>query len=321
MPQLTPEGQRIVEDLARRYGFGSDAVTVMLQAVAAGGGAMAQFDHPEFGGMGQWSRGGMTMIGDMFNNALKARVEGLCSELASVVGQYSSPQRFTSSQSQSQGGAPMAMMGDVSLFVPMAGRASATWWPAELGQPSSVGQQNDIRYAVFPATRRLALLVNGVLSVYDTLDHQIGGVSQQQSGDASLSFTSQYGLVRLSALPAVSGDEPRQPAPADAAAPAASQPASAVPPADAPAPAPAASAAPAGWVPAASVALEPAALPPLSQQRGAPTPAPEAPARPPAAGSSDDIFAKLERLAELRDKGILSEDEFAAKKAELLSRL
>lgn len=192
MPQLTPEGQRIVEDLARRYGFGTDAVTVMLQAVAVGGGTMAQFDHPEFGGMGQWSRGGMTMIGDMFNNALKARVDGLCAELAGVVSQHSNPRRFTASQSQSQsqGGAPMAMMGDVSLFVPMAGRASATWWPAELGQPSSVGQQNDIRYAVFPATRRLALLVNGVLSVYDTLDHQIGGVSQQQSGDASLSFTS-----------------------------------------------------------------------------------------------------------------------------------
>ena len=51
MPQLTPEGQRIVEDLARRYGFSNDAVTVMLQAVAAGGGTMAQFDHPEFGGM------------------------------------------------------------------------------------------------------------------------------------------------------------------------------------------------------------------------------------------------------------------------------
>ena len=40
-----------------------------------------------------------------------------------------------------------------------------------------------------------------------------------------------------------------------------------------------------------------------------------------AAAPGDDIFAKLERLAGLRDKGILSEEEFAAKKAELLSRL
>jgi Short C-terminal domain len=34
-----------------------------------------------------------------------------------------------------------------------------------------------------------------------------------------------------------------------------------------------------------------------------------------------DIFAKIERLADLQKKGILSPDEFAAKKAELLSRL
>jgi hypothetical protein len=34
-----------------------------------------------------------------------------------------------------------------------------------------------------------------------------------------------------------------------------------------------------------------------------------------------DIFAKIERLAELQQKGILSPEEFAAKKAELLSRL
>jgi hypothetical protein len=34
-----------------------------------------------------------------------------------------------------------------------------------------------------------------------------------------------------------------------------------------------------------------------------------------------DIFAKIERLAELLQKGMLSEAEFASKKAELLSRL
>lgn len=34
-----------------------------------------------------------------------------------------------------------------------------------------------------------------------------------------------------------------------------------------------------------------------------------------------DIFAKIERLAELRQKGILSEEEFAGKKSKLMSRL
>jgi putative oligomerization/nucleic acid binding protein len=34
-----------------------------------------------------------------------------------------------------------------------------------------------------------------------------------------------------------------------------------------------------------------------------------------------DILAKIERLADLQRKGIVSPEEFAAKKAELLSRL
>ena len=44
----------------------------------------------------------------------------------------------------------------------------------------------------------------------------------------------------------------------------------------------------------------------------------------PAAGatsSADEIFSRIERLAELRQKGILTEEEFAAKKTELLARL
>jgi Short C-terminal domain len=56
------------------------------------------------------------------------------------------------------------------------------------------------------------------------------------------------------------------------------------------------------------------------------SPPPAAPAAPPphpvpAAESTNEIFAILERLAELHGKGILSEDEFATKKAELLARL
>ncbi len=73
MPQLTPEGQQIVDGVAYRHGFSSAAVAEMLGAVAIGHGNQAQFNHYEFGGMGQWSAGGMVMIGDMFNNGLKAR--------------------------------------------------------------------------------------------------------------------------------------------------------------------------------------------------------------------------------------------------------
>jgi hypothetical protein len=37
--------------------------------------------------------------------------------------------------------------------------------------------------------------------------------------------------------------------------------------------------------------------------------------------SSGDIFATLERLAELHKNGVLTDEEFAAKKAELLARI
>jgi hypothetical protein len=51
-----------------------------------------------------------------------------------------------------------------------------------------------------------------------------------------------------------------------------------------------------------------------------PAPAPAPPPPPPvqAAPAQDDLTAQLRRLGELRDQGVLSEDEFAAAKARLL---
>ena len=77
MQNLTQAGQNIVNDIAFRYNLSSDAVIHMLVAVNNGGGSMAQFSSPELGGSGQWMRGGMTMVGDMFNNGLKATVDNL----------------------------------------------------------------------------------------------------------------------------------------------------------------------------------------------------------------------------------------------------
>ena len=282
--QLSPRGQQIVDELAQRYGVSSEAVMAMLQSVMAGGGTMAQFDHPEFGGMGQWTRGGMTMVGDMFNHALKAKVDGLCSELSGLLASEPSLARPASSQSQRQSrGGRGSAFGDASLFGPEAGGPFDAWGSAELGAPSSTGSQNNLRYAYFPATRRLAVDLNGEVTVYDTLDHRISGVSQQQSGDASFTFVSQHGLVRVADLPVV----PKARGGAAAA------------PVSAP------------LTPPARTASEP----------GHPELAATEPAAPQVPGQSDDIFAKIERLADLRAKGILSEEEFAAKKAELLSRL
>ena len=55
-------------------------------------------------------------------------------------------------------------------------------------------------YAVFPDTRRLVIDVQGAITVYDTASYRIFGVAQAQSGDQTLSFTSQDGLVRVTDL-------------------------------------------------------------------------------------------------------------------------
>src|SRR6202022_4283754 len=79
------------------------------------------------------------------------------------------------------------------------------WWPANLGTPSAIGAQNDLRYAVFP--RRLAIKDGAHVEVYDTGNHQIFGVAQAQSADQTLTFTSQDGLVRVRDLPKGAGEE------------------------------------------------------------------------------------------------------------------
>lgn len=177
MPQLTAEGRRELEAIAERQGFSPAAAEVMLAALVAGHGSQAQFNHPELGGLGQWSRGGMLMIGDMFNNGLKSRVDALASDLSVLLDRtaaFGAASGQSLGQSQSQSGTGPA---GVSLFVRGSGGGSGTWWPADLGAPSSTGAQNNLRYAVFPGTRRLAIDQGGRVSLYDTGDHLISGVS------------------------------------------------------------------------------------------------------------------------------------------------
>ena len=93
-----------MDEVAQRHGVSSDAVLTLLQAIMSGNGTSAQFSHPDLGGMGQWSQGGMVMVGDMFNNALKHRVDMLCSELAGLVrGEPLFHGGVGQSQTQSQG--------------------------------------------------------------------------------------------------------------------------------------------------------------------------------------------------------------------------
>jgi len=279
VPRLTDQGLQTINDLAQRYGVSTDAVMTLLQALLNNNGTMAQFDHRELGGAGQWMAGGMTMVGDMFNYGLKAKVDGLCSELSQLLATQPFVPAPAGFQSQRQGASQpvsdqvfsdqaFSKTDSISLFVPEPpGQASGQWWPSDLGVANGTGAQNQVRYAYFNDRHRLAVELHGRVTVYDTLDHQIGGVSQQQGSGGSLTFTSQHGTLSVAKLPVVSADGVQADVPTPRA-----------------------------------------------------TPAPE-PLRPPDSAQETDIFTKIERLAELHKKGILSADEFAAKKTELLARL
>jgi hypothetical protein len=94
--------------------------------------------------------------------------------------------------------APMKPMRPMEPMKPMMG--GEKWWPDDLGHPSTSGSQNGLRYAYFPDKRRLLIDENGKVTTYDSGDHRIGGVSQQDSHERTLAFTSQNGTVKLDEL-------------------------------------------------------------------------------------------------------------------------
>ena len=172
--------------LARRHGFSEEAAEEAYRALRAGKGRQAQFSHPELGGMGQWAGDGMVMIGDMFNGALKIRVDALLGDLAA---------RMRDMPAEDRPGAALPE------------RSGRSWWPEGLGTPATSGAQDGQRYAWFPEARRLAIETAGAVTLYDTGEHRIGGVSQSQSGagPGQIRFSSQHGELRLSELPLAGG--------------------------------------------------------------------------------------------------------------------
>lgn len=169
--------------IAKRHNVSTEAVATALAALRRGGGTMAQLSHPDFGGMAQWSRGGMSMVGDMFNSATKAKFDGVMADLSEAL--RSGRLRGEADDAGSVG----------------SSRPSGVWWPGELGTPSTAGEQNDMRYAFFPNARRLLVEDQGRRTLYDTGSHRISGVAQQQGTTRSLTFSSQHGFVSLADLP------------------------------------------------------------------------------------------------------------------------
>lgn len=267
MQNLTPAGINLVNDISARYNLSHDAVITMMISVNNGGGSMAQFNCPELGGSGQWMQGGMTMVGDMFNNGLKSTVDNLCTELSNALA-----------------------VTEVFPVIPQGAPDSNQWWPIDLGTPFSSGAQNNTRYAIFP--QRLAVDLNGQVTVYDTLDNNIGGVSQQQGGDNSLTFSSQYGTIAVSSLPIVSSSELVS-----------GSAITAPPQSNFLRPEPAIEVA---EIQPNNVALEPftAANPAVNSNI-----------------SADSIIELIDKLSQLHAAGTLTDDEFSNKKNELLNRL
>lgn len=270
MAVWTEQGERLINDVANRYGASREAVSLMLESILRGNGTMAQFNIYELGGCGQWMRGGMTMVGDMFNYQLKSKVDGICGELSTAIVEQNllvvpppPPQKAGMPTSNSWG----------------------TWWPSELGSPNTSGSQNQYRYAYFANTRRLAISDGLNVTVYDTLDHNIGGVSQQQGGVSGVGFTSQYGNVDLRTLPLVSGTAVGSPTEVPVT------------------------------IPEPVQVFQPVASSNNTSANNSPTQTGVSPL------SSEDVFSMIERLAKLRDAGALTDEEFVAKKTELLARL
>jgi len=294
MTNLTPEGERIIAAIADRYAIAIDSVKIMFDAVIRGGGSMAQFNLNEFGGGGQWMRGGMTMVGDMFNNSAKIAVDNLCNELSNLMYQpgifapqpqqrYANENYGNQQQQQSSSGYPgqQQQSGGYGQSQYQGGgggfgqSSSGGWWPSELGNPSSTGGQNNSRYAYFPGTNRLAIdYGNGRVDVYDTTGYSIYGFGQQQGGGDAMTFSSQNGTLRVDSLPRVGG-------PAAQNAP---------------------DVASHGGDHASPAAVSTSSAPSVTELQNA-------------------GLALLEKLGELKDKGFISEEEFLAKKAEILKRI
>lgn len=171
-----------VAALAERHGLSRGAVQALAEALRASRGGGAQWNHPDLGGMGQWSGGGMLQIGAMFDDQLKARVRATLEALAET-GDLDAAHDPGRDDAEA--------------------RTAGAWWPAELGAPSSTGAQNAMRYACFPDRRRLVVEREGRTTIYDTGTRRLTGFAQAQGPAQTLSFSGPDGPVTLDALTAL----------------------------------------------------------------------------------------------------------------------
>lgn len=178
--------------IAERYHVSEDAVRALFRALESTEGKVAEFNHPDLGGSGQWMPG-MIMLSDTDDAQAKARIAGLCAEVSAIV----------------QGRGTSA---DEALAMPMDAGASAacvtmppgeSWWPASFGHPTAAGDQHGIRYAYFPDRDRLLVQQGGHILSYDTTGRRIIAFAQEQSTGSRICFTTERGPLELGEMKCV----------------------------------------------------------------------------------------------------------------------
>jgi hypothetical protein len=160
-----------LQTIADQTGFSLGAITLLWTGLLATQGRQVQFNHPELGGLGQWQPG-QTMIGDMFNGPLRARVEQACVALAQQV--------------RLRPPAPL-----VDNFMALYGEARFS------------GTQNGLRYAYFPQYQRLVVQQGEHLCKFNTAGYELFGVGQagQNAGSPTLRFSTNRGNLNYDELP------------------------------------------------------------------------------------------------------------------------
>jgi len=177
--------------LAERYNVSVDAVYNLAEALQCGEGRMAQFNHRDLGGAGQWMPG-MVMVGDVFNNQLKTKVNALCENLLRVLSE-------TPTRPMEPITPPGFEWGNYD-----DGRR---WWPEQLGRPDASGGQNRVKFAFFRAKNRLLVNQNGHFLAYDTSGYLVNGVSQRQrNGIEEIKLSTTSGIIDVNILKIVELD-------------------------------------------------------------------------------------------------------------------
>lgn len=163
---------KTITAVAQEFMVQESTVRQLLAGLQRNGGRQVQFNIAELGGMGQWQAGGMIMVGDMFNNELKAKVDKLCRVLIEM---------------------PTDTENDT--FVPIQPSVGSKRFA------SIKGSQNGISYAYYQAEDILEITDNNGIKKYDTKGFLLTGVQQSQSNDSrKLSFSHADGSVEVEDL-------------------------------------------------------------------------------------------------------------------------